>query len=615
LTGSHNQGKSERRPSGIRPTSSTKAKRLKSESKQERQSDNWSVPDISPHEGALSTPYPDLGAAELVSLGGSSELFPDSAITPLELDESDLGIMMSDVCGIAPDDIQLSEIVDTMPVCQKTVNSGGSSSTDWKARQTASKQVQDLLEGRVSSQRDVHNRKPKRKKKLGETVAKSPLTKRKSSEPKTADPVHQMAEANRVKSSFKIPKRCDSGSQSKVSSLPSPPSASQPPPHIPPLIHYRSMDQFSSSYHSNRQSEHHMPPPALISTSHYTPSQQKSISYPPYRERQKSEPLQMDTKKDQRRTASDLFPVMAEGPKQAQTKKSIPLTRTGKIDSDMEVSGLARKQWLLIFRCLSQPDLCNCMLVCQAFYAWAQDPCLWHSLNLSRIDPITAPMLTGIRKRQPRVLDLSFTGVTQRQLQWLLKKLNLLNSLYLAGCNKPVLSALMDCSPFPPIHHLDLGWADGLDDHSVQGLIVGPSHLTDKPMSVKQLRSLKELRLTGSQITDTSLQLVSRHSSCLVKLDCSYCSALTDHAIEWLTSVGSPSRNTLQDIDLSGCSKLTDLSIHYLSRCSHLARLDLGLCDDVSLKACESLVASSNLPLTLKENKLIELKDTSTDDS
>jgi hypothetical protein len=69
-------------------------------------------------------------------------LFPDSAITPLELDESDLGIMMSDVCGIAPDDIQLSEIVDTMPVCQKTVNSGGSSSTDWKARQTASKQVQ-----------------------------------------------------------------------------------------------------------------------------------------------------------------------------------------------------------------------------------------------------------------------------------------------------------------------------------------------------------------------------------------------------------------------------------------------------------------------------------------
>lgn len=32
-----------------------------------------------------------------------------------------------------------------------------------------------------------------------------------------------------------------------------------------------------------------------------------------------------------------------------------------------EISGLARKQWLLIFSCLSQLDVCSCMLVCQAF--------------------------------------------------------------------------------------------------------------------------------------------------------------------------------------------------------------------------------------------------------
>ena len=110
---------------------------MKSETKRERHSDNWPVPDISHHEGSVSTPYPDLG-----SLEGSSELFPDSAITPLELDENDLGIMMSDVCGLAPDDIELSEIVHSVPVYQKTVSAGGSSSTNWKSRQTASKQVQ-----------------------------------------------------------------------------------------------------------------------------------------------------------------------------------------------------------------------------------------------------------------------------------------------------------------------------------------------------------------------------------------------------------------------------------------------------------------------------------------
>ena len=407
-----------------------------------------------------------------------------------------------------------------------------------------------------------------------------------------------------MQSSFKIPKRCDNGSQTKVSSLPSPPSASQPPPHLPSLIHCRSTDQLSNPHHSDRHSsEQRTSQPTLISPEHRKLPQHKSKSFPQW-ERRKPETNQVDGKKDLRRTN-----VMAsESHRHAQMKKSTG-SRAGTgtvVDADLEVNGLARKQWLLIFSYLSQPDLCNCMLVCQAFHAWAQDPCFWHSLNLSRIETITAPMLTGIKKRQPRVLDLSWTAVTQKQLQWLLKKLTLLNRLCLAGCSKAVLPALVDCSPFPPIRILDLGWVDGLDDHSVQGLLVAPSRSTERPVSVKQLRSLKELRLTGSPITDASMQLISRHSACLVKLDCSYCSCLTDHAIEWLTSVGSPSRNTLQDIDLSGCSKLTDMCIHYFSRCSQLSRLDLRLCEEVSERACERLVASSNLPLTLKQEKLIQ---------
>lgn len=215
-------------------------------------------------------------------------------------------------------------------------------------------------------------------------------------------------------------------------------------------------------------------------------------------------------------------------------------------------------------------------------------------------------MLSGIRKRQPRVLDLSWTGVTQKQLRWLLNKLTLLNELRLTGCCKAILPALVDCKPFPPVRVLDLGWIEGLSDQSVQGLLVAPHPSAEKPTSVKQLRSLQELRLTGSCITDVTLQLLSRHLACLVKLDCSYCSSLTDRAIEWLTSVGSPSHNTLRDVDLSGCSKLTDKCIPYFSRCSQLCRLDLRLCKEVSVRGCGRFVASSHLPLTLKEDQLIE---------
>lgn len=111
----------------------------------ERDGDEWPVPNASHSEECVSPPYPDLGLTKLTSLEGNSDLFPDSAIMPLELDDSELGIMMSDVCGLAPDDIQLGDMADLVNSRPNTATGGVPSlmvESEWKSKQTASRQIQ-----------------------------------------------------------------------------------------------------------------------------------------------------------------------------------------------------------------------------------------------------------------------------------------------------------------------------------------------------------------------------------------------------------------------------------------------------------------------------------------
>lgn len=51
------------------------------------------------------------------------------------------------------------------------------------------------------------------------------------------------------------------------------------------------------------------------------------------------------------------------------------------------------------------------------------DKRLWPRMDLSRRKSLTPPMLSGVVRRQPRALDLSWTGVSKKQLMWLLNRL------------------------------------------------------------------------------------------------------------------------------------------------------------------------------------------------
>uniref|UniRef100_A0A8C3G1D7 [histone H3]-dimethyl-L-lysine(36) demethylase n=1 Tax=Cyclopterus lumpus TaxID=8103 RepID=A0A8C3G1D7_CYCLU len=283
----------------------------------------------------------------------------------------------------------------------------------------------------------------------------------------------------------------------------------------------------------------------------------------------------------------------------------IPLSalQEGGSEADRENSGSGpgceREVWVSVFRYLSRADLCVCMAVCKN---WCLDKRLWARIDLSIKRTITPQALTGITKRQPITLDLSWTNISKKQLNWLVGRLPGLKDLMVAGCSWLTISALCS-SGCPLLRSLDLRYADGVKDSQIRDLVTPPG--CDNR---SQFRTMQCLRLAGLDISDATLRLVIRHMPHLTKLDLSHCNSLTDNSINLLTAVGSSTRNTLTELNLGGCSKLTDTSLKYLRRLSCISLLDLRGCNGVSRKACEAFFSelSVNTLYCLSDEKLIQ---------
>uniref|UniRef100_A0A672IVI1 [histone H3]-dimethyl-L-lysine(36) demethylase n=1 Tax=Salarias fasciatus TaxID=181472 RepID=A0A672IVI1_SALFA len=264
--------------------------------------------------------------------------------------------------------------------------------------------------------------------------------------------------------------------------------------------------------------------------------------------------------------------------------------------------GCEREVWVSVFRYLSRADLCVCMAVCKNWYKWCLDKRLWSRIDLSIKRTVTPQALTGIIKRQPVTLDLSWTNISKKQLNWLIGRLPGLKDLMLAGCSWSSISALCS-SGCPLLRSLDLRYADGVKDSQIRELVIPPGCDNRSP-----LRAMHCLRLAGLDISDATLRLVIRHMPHLTKLDLSHCNSLTDHSINLLTAVGSSTRNTLAELNLGGCSKLTDTCLKYLRRLSCISLLDLRGCKGVSRKACEAFITelSVNALYCLSDDTLIQ---------
>ncbi|XP_056387088.1 lysine-specific demethylase 2A isoform X3 [Hyla sarda] len=262
--------------------------------------------------------------------------------------------------------------------------------------------------------------------------------------------------------------------------------------------------------------------------------------------------------------------------------------------------------WLSVFQYLTRKDLCLCMRVCKAWYKWACDKRLWSRIDMSRCKSLMPQALSGIIKRQPVQLDLSWTNVSRKQLTWLVNRLPGLKELFLAGCSWSAVSALSSSS-CPLLKTLDLRWGVGIKDSQIRDLL---TPLTEKSGhdSRSKLRFLTDFRLSGLDISDVTIRLLIRHCPLLSKLDLSHCRFLTDQSVNLLTAVGSSTRVSLTHIHLAGCKEVTDESFSYLIRASNLTLIDLRGCKQVTRGACEEFISDRSVSTLycLSDDKLIQ---------
>ncbi|XP_075034974.1 F-box/LRR-repeat protein 19 isoform X1 [Mixophyes fleayi] len=240
---------------------------------------------------------------------------------------------------------------------------------------------------------------------------------------------------------------------------------------------------------------------------------------------------------------------------------------------------MQRGVWLSVFRHLGHKELCVCMRVCRTWNRWCCDRQLWTSIDLSRRKSITPPMLSGIVRRQPVRLDLSWTNISEKQLTWLIHRLQGLKELLVAGCTWGAVSSLCTTS-FPCMSLLDLGSVQGMKTSHLRELLSPPSSdcktVASDPRG--RLPCLSELRLCGLELGDSALRLLLRHTPRLHRLDLSHCAQLSDHGIHILTAATSPLRDSLIHLNLTGCHRLTDQSLAFFKRCPRLRHVDLRSC-------------------------------------
>lgn len=276
--------------------------------------------------------------------------------------------------------------------------------------------------------------------------------------------------------------------------------------------------------------------------------------------------------------------------------------------SDGRSHVLQRDLWMEVFKHLSHSELCVCMRACRTWNRWCCDKRFWMKIDVSRSKSITPLMLSGIIRRQPMTLDLSWTNISKKQLSWLINRLPGLRVLTLSGCSWAAVSALCTSS-CPLLRTLDLQWVEGLRDTQIKDLLSPPTDNRPGQLDTRsRLRSVLDLNLSGLDVTDVSLHLIIKNMPLLKHLDLSYCNHVNDQSVNLLTAAGTTTRDSLTDINLSVCNRITDQSLSYFKRCASICRIDLRFCKQVSRQACERFIAEMSVSVSfgLQDDKLLQ---------
>ncbi|KAL4224329.1 Lysine-specific demethylase 2A [Mactra antiquata] len=248
---------------------------------------------------------------------------------------------------------------------------------------------------------------------------------------------------------------------------------------------------------------------------------------------------------------------------------------------------LSRKLWTRVFTLLHSGDLARCQAVCKVWNRWCINPDLWKKIDLSKRRIIQAHLM-GIVRRQPECLNLSSVIMTQKQIIWLLERIPLLKTLLVSKCSWATISGLC-MSSCPLLYKLDVSWATGLNDKCFEDLITPPVDRKPAVKNISRLHRLKSLHLSGTEVTDASLELMTIHLSQLEELNISYCTRVMDHGIKMLASSKSAIQDSLKCLNISGCRGLTETSVEAIRNLSSLEELYVVNCIRIPVERCKSL--------------------------
>ncbi|KFR04886.1 Lysine-specific demethylase 2B, partial [Opisthocomus hoazin] len=272
---------------------------------------------------------------------------------------------------------------------------------------------------------------------------------------------------------------------------------------------------------------------------------------------------------------------------------------------------MQREVWMAVFSYLSHRDLCICMRVCKTWNRWCCDKRLWTKIDLNHCKSITPLMLSGIIRRQPVTLDLSWTNISKKQLSWLINRLPGLRDLLLSGCSWIAVSALCSSS-CPLLRTLDVQWAEGLKDAQMRDLLSPPTDnrpgcngCTLESMETLSSSSGKEQFCGSCHIRpDISSGEILSKSDLLSGMHCTaYCLFPTCNAAGPLQLLSS-----LFVLKSGDCNKVTDQCLSYFKRCGNICQIDLRYCKQVTKEGCEQFVAEMSVSVQFGqvEEKLLQ---------
>jgi F-box/leucine-rich repeat protein 10/11 len=214
----------------------------------------------------------------------------------------------------------------------------------------------------------------------------------------------------------------------------------------------------------------------------------------------------------------------------------------------------------------------------------------------------------AIVRRQPQHLMLDWTILAKRQLAWVIARIPSMKILSLEGVPIQSVFGLHTCL-CPQLHTLSLSFVRGLNDHAIREILSPPKDSRPGTDSKSRLRNLRNLKLSGTDITDIALRYITQGLPSLVQLDLSSCQRITDAGVCQI-GISASAIKTLYELDLSSCKLITELSLDHLSKCEALTRLDLRYVPQVSTQAVIKFAAKSPNDLQVQDIKLVDKRKT-----